>query len=62
MNKEFICMEEDVITTQKKIKTWISTGYQIEIISQSSFGVFDNPQFGHFDRSIVVTSLWRWKN
>ena len=62
MNKEFICMEETVSDTQKKIRTWVSTGYQIEIISQSSFGVFDISQFGKHDKTIVVTSLWRWKN
>ena len=32
-NKEFICMEETVGDTQKKIRQWVSIGYTINIIA-----------------------------
>ena len=65
MNKEFICMEETVSDTQKKIRAWVSTGYQIEIIEQNVTlheltlidKLNDRPQL----YVIVITSLWRWK-
>ena len=55
MKKEFICMEEDAATTQKLIRTWVSTGYTIDIIAQN----VSIPK--HDQTSYVVTSLWRWK-
>lgn len=53
MNKEFICMEETISDTQKKIKTWVSSGYEINIIFQSI--VIKQ------DITYMVTSLWRSK-
>ena len=54
MTKEFVCMQETAIDTQKKIRQWLSTGYTIEIISQSSTYIAG-------EGIIVVTSLYRIK-
>jgi len=56
MKKEFICMVETVVNTQKKIRQWVSQGYQIEIITQNLIVV--DKDFGEYD---LITSLWRWK-
>jgi len=56
MKKEFICMVESVTDTQKKIRQWISQGYQIEIITQNLIVV--DKEVGIYD---LITSLWRWK-
>ena len=53
--KEFICMDETPDQTQKVIKQWLSTGYTIEFVSQSSSCI---DELGHI---IVVTSLFRTK-
>jgi len=53
MKKEFICFEETVIGTQKKIRQWVSSGYKIEIIAQNILNSGSEAK--------VVTSLWRWK-
>ena len=53
-NREFICMEETVKDTQKKIRTWSSTGYDVWIVSQ-------NIRYHVNDVTMVVTSLWRAK-
>ena len=50
--KEFICMAETPTDTQKKIRQWISTGYEIELLAQSGSYV---PGQGF----IIVTSLFR---
>lgn len=50
--KEFICMAETPTDTQKKIRQWMSTGYEVELLAQSSHYV---PGEG----LIVVTSLIR---
>jgi hypothetical protein len=50
--KEFICMAETPADTQKKIRQWMSTGYEVELLAQSSHYV---PGEG----LIVVTSLIR---
>ena len=53
--KEFICMSETVAQTQKAIRQWLSTGYTIDLISQSSTHVAG-------EGIIVVTSLFRTKS
>jgi len=53
--KEFICMQETVSDTQKKIRTWVSSGYQIVISSQTA--IWNNTH----SITYVITSLWRWK-
>lgn len=53
---EFICMKETVGNTQKLIRTWVSSGYSINIVAQS---IFRQPEIS--DHTIVVTSLWRIK-
>jgi len=55
--KEFICMQETVPDTQKKIRTWVSSGYQVEIAAQTAMEDKDSDRPYY----IVVTSLWRWK-
>ena len=54
MTKEFICMADTQTQTQKVIRQWLSTGYQIEFISQSSAYVAG-------EGLIIVTSLYRIK-
>ena len=54
MSKEFICMQEDVSDTQKKIRTWVSSGYEIEIVAQCT-------TMWSGGKIEVVTSLWRTK-
>ena len=56
MTKEFICMAETPEDTQKKIKQWLSTGYTIEFVSQSSSCI---DELGNIT---VVTSLFRIKS
>ena len=56
MTKEFICMEKTAIDTQKKIRQWLSTGYTIEFLAQSS-SCIDEP-----GNITVVTSLYRIKS
>ena len=54
---EFICITETAATTQKLIRTWVSSGYTITIFAQSSAYI---P--GYVDDLILVTtSLWRTK-
>ena len=53
--KEFICISETVTQTQKVIRQWLSTGYTIEFIAQSSTYV-------EGEGIIVVTSLFRTKS
>ena len=48
-------MEEDAATTQKLIRTWVSTGYTIDIVAQNTSA--SNINKG----SQIITSLWRWK-
>ena len=50
--KEFICMAETPTDTQKKIRQWMSTGYEVELLAQSSNYI---PGEG----LVVVTSLIR---
>lgn len=50
MEKEYICMVESPTETQKKIRQWMSTGYEIEFINQTVL-----------DINTVVTSLYRIK-
>jgi len=52
--QEFLVLQTTAIETQKKIKTWISTDYTIDIIAQSSVVT---PK----GEVIVITSLWRSK-
>ena len=54
--KEFICMAESPVQTQKVIRQWLSTGYTIEFISQSSSCI---DELGNI---VVVTSLYRTKS
>ena len=56
MDREFICMEETVTNTQKKIRQWLNSGYKIEIIAQN---VVVDPHSKELDG--LVTSLWKWK-
>lgn len=56
MNKEFICMEETVQDTQKKIRQWTSTGYEVNIVSQL---IIKGPETSGV--TVLVTSLWRIK-
>jgi len=56
MKKEFVILRETPIDTQKKIRQWVSTGYDIEIVAQ------------HVERDQrtgailwLLTSLWRVK-
>ena len=53
--KEFICMAETPEDTQKKIKQWLSTGYTIEFVAQSS-------TIDGLGNTTVVTSLYRTKS
>ena len=53
--KEFICMDETPDQTQKVIRQWLSTGYTIEFISQSSTYIAG-------EGLVVVTSLFRTKS
>jgi len=48
--KEYICMEENVQDTQKKIRQWLSTGYRIDILFQFATG-----------NGLVITSLYKIK-
>ena len=54
--KEFICMSETVVQTQKVIRQWLSTGYKIEFVAQSSSCI---DELGNI---VVVTSLYRIKD
>ena len=54
MTKEFICMSETVTQTQKVIRQWLSTGYTIEFLAQSS-------TTDGLGNTTVVTSLFRIK-
>lgn len=51
---EFICISESPETTQKLIRTWISSGYTITIVAQSSVYIPD-------EGLVITTSLWRQK-
>ena len=55
MTKEFICMAESPAQTQKVLRQWLSTGYTIDFISQSSTYIAG-------EGIIVVTSLFRTKS
>ena len=52
-NKEYVCMEETPAVTQKLIRTWVSTGYTVDIIHQQA--LLRNESI------IMITSLWRIK-
>ena len=54
MTKEFICMAESPAQTQKVIRQWLSTGYTIEFVAQSSC-------IDELGKIVVVTSLYRVK-
>lgn len=54
-NREYICMEETPAETQKLIRTWVSTGYSIDIVFQGFQP--NNPT----SVTKIVTSLWRTK-
>jgi len=54
MNKEFVCITEDTATTQKLIRTWVSSGYIVELIAQSSI-------YWPGTGVVITTSLWRTK-
>lgn len=49
---EFICITETAATTQKLIRTWVSSGYTITLVAQSSAHI---PGEG----LVITTSLWR---
>ena len=51
---EFTCITEDTATTQKLIRTWVSSGYTITIVAQSSAYIPD-------EGLVITTSLWRQK-
>ncbi len=53
-NMEFICITETAATTQKLIRTWVSSGYTVTIVAQSSAHI---PNEG----LVITTSLWRQK-
>ena len=50
---EFICIAEPPNVTQKLIRTWVSSGYDIKIVAQSS--IYNSTGL------VVITSLWRTK-
>ena len=52
---EFICITETAATTQKLIRTWVSSGYTVTIVAQSSAHIPD-------EGLVIKTSLWRTKN
>ena len=54
MKKEFCVLEDTPIDTQKKIRTWVTSGYEIEIVAQSV-------SFTNDVSTLIVTSLWRIK-
>ena len=54
-NKEYVCMEETPAETQKLIRTWVSTGYAIEIVYQQAHIANQSTNA----TTIVLTSLWR---
>jgi len=56
MKKEFVCMEETIHDTQKKIRTWVSSGYTIELTAQHLVPIEDTN-----GTRFLITSLWRWK-
>lgn len=56
-NKEYVCMEETPAETQKLIRTWVSTGYLIEIVYQQAHIANQSSNA----TTIVLTSLWRTK-
>ena len=56
-NKEYVCMEETPANTQKFIRTWVSTGYTIEIVYQQAHIANQSSNA----TTIVLTSLWRTK-
>ena len=49
-------MEETVQDTQKKIRQWTSTGYEVNIVSQL---IIKGPETNGI--TVLVTSLWRIK-
>lgn len=53
MKKEFIVLEETASNTQKIIRQWMSTDYEIEILAQNIYR--------NMHMTYVVTSLYRWK-
>jgi len=56
MKKEFVCMCESVSDTQKKIRQWVSQGYEVEIVAQNVIAI--TYDYKDYD---VITSLWRYK-
>lgn len=53
MKKEFIVLEETASNTQKIIRQWMSTDYEIEILTQNIYR--------HMDMTYAVTSLYKIK-
>ena len=56
MEKEFLIMKETLLDTQKKISTWVTSGYEIEIVAQ--FYKCDSSTNGS---DVLITSLWKIK-
>ncbi len=56
MKKEFVCMCESVSDTQKKIRQWVSQGYEVEVVAQNVITITHD--YKDYD---VITSLWRYK-
>ncbi len=55
MKKEYCLIQNSAAETQKLIRTWMSTGYEIEILSQI-------PAITHNGIiTIILTSLYRIK-
>lgn len=54
METEFICMEETPQETQKKIRAWISSGYEVSILAQNLI----QPSSATNGYPILVTSIW----
>lgn len=51
---KFICITETAATTQKLIQTWVSSGYTVTIVAQSS-------AYTPNEGLVITTSLWRTK-
>lgn len=54
--KEYTQITEDIATTQKLIRTWVSQGINIEIIHQEILPLEHTNGIPH-----IFTSLWRIK-
>ena len=56
MKKEFVVLTDTPIDTQKKIRQWVSTGYDIEIVAQHAEKDRNTGKIVN-----LITSLWRSK-